>query len=284
VKRAGVFLHAGRGEAATTARTLVETLASRGVDVWALTTDAKRIDLPAVKAADSFPENLDLVFVFGGDGTLLRAAEAVGRSGVPLLGVNFGHLGFLSELERSGLDDGLKRLLDDGFSVEERLVLEAEVDHGDRVDTLRALNDIIVAKVATGRAIRLAVSIGGEPLVSWAADGIIVATATGSTAYSFSAGGPVVSPHIDCIVVTPVSPHGLFDRSVIVPPDEEVVLDLMGELDPASLSADGLPAMKLAPGAQVRLRAGKDRIRLAKLEPRPFWRLVREKFHLAPGE
>jgi NAD+ kinase len=149
---------------------------------------------------------------------------------------------------------------------------------------LRALNDIIVAKVATGRAIRLAVSIGGEPLVSWAADGIIIATATGSTAYSFSAGGPVVSPHIDCIVVTPVSPHGLFDRSVIVPPDEEVVLDLMGELDPASLSADGLPAMKLAPGAQVRLRAGKDRIRLAKLEPRPFWRLVREKFHLAPGE
>jgi NAD+ kinase len=284
MKRAGVFLHAGRGEAATTARTLVETLASRGIDVWALKTDATRIDLPAVNATETFPEDLDLVFVFGGDGTLLRAAEAVGRSGVPLLGVNFGHLGFLSELERAGLDDGLKRLLDDGFSVEERLVLEAEVDHGNRVDTLRALNDIIVAKVATGRAIRLAVSIGGEPLVSWAADGIIIATATGSTAYSFSAGGPVVSPHIDCIVVTPVSPHGLFDRSVIVPPDEEVVLDLMGELDPASLSADGLPAMKLAPGAQVRLRAGKDRIRLAKLEPRPFWRLVREKFHLAPGE
>jgi len=284
MKRAGVVLHAGRPEAATSARALVETLTSRGVEVWALNADAKRIDLQAVNAAETFPENLDLVFVFGGDGTLLRAAEAVGRSGVPLLGVNFGHLGFLSELERSGLDDGLKQLLDNGFSVEERLVLEAEVDNGDRVDTLRALNDIIVAKVATGRAIRLAVSIGGEPLVSWAADGVIVATATGSTAYSFSAGGPVVSPHIDCIVVTPVSPHGLFDRSIIVPPDEEVVLDLMGELDPASLSADGLPATKLAPGAQVRLRAGKDKIRLAKLEPRPFWRLVREKFHLAPGE
>jgi NAD+ kinase len=284
VKRAGVFLHAGRGEAATSARALVETLASRGVDVWALSADAKRIDLPVVTGAETFPEDLDLVFVFGGDGTLLRAADAVGRSGVPLLGVNFGHLGFLSELERSGLDDGLKRLLDDGFSVEERLMLEAEVHHGDLVETMRALNDVIVAKVATGRAIRLAVSIGGEPLVAWAADGIIVATATGSTAYSFSAGGPVVSPHIDCIVVTPVSPHGLFDRSVIVPPDEEIVLDLMGEDDPASLSADGLPAMKLAPGAQVRLRTCKDRIRLAKLEPRPFWRLVREKFHLAPGE
>jgi len=284
MKRAGIVLHAGKREAAITARTLVETLAARGVEVLALEADAKRIGLPAVIPAGSLPDDLDLVFVFGGDGTLLRAAEAIGRSGVPLLGVNFGHLGFLSELERSDLDQGLKRLLDDGFSVEDRLVLEAEVDHGTRVETLRALNDIIVAKVATGRAVRLAVSIGGEPLVAWAADGIIVATATGSTAYSFSAGGPVVSPHIDCIVVTPVSPHGLFDRSVIVPPSEEVLLELMGEDDPASLSADGLPAIKLSPGARIRVRAAEDRIRLAKLEPRPFWRLVREKFHLAPGE
>jgi len=284
VKRAGVILHAERDQAVTTARALIETLLSRGVDVWALDGDADRIGLPGINATPAMPEDLDLVIVFGGDGTLLRAAEAVGRSGVPLLGINFGHLGFLSELERSELDDGLKRLLDNGFIVEERLVLEAEVDHGDRVETLRALNDVIVAKVATGRAVRLGVTIGGERLISWAADGVIVATPTGSTAYSFSAGGPVVSPHIDCIVVTPVSPHGLFARSVIVPPDEEVELALEGERDPASLSADGLPAIKLAPGARVRLRAGKDRIRLAKLEPRPFWRLVREKFHLNPGE
>jgi len=284
VKRAGVILHAERDQAATTARALVETLLNRGVDVWALDGDADRIGIPGVNATPALPEDLDLVIVFGGDGTLLRAAEAVGRSGVPLLGINFGHLGFLSELERSDLDAGLKRLLDNGFIVEERLVLEAEVDHGDRVETLRALNDVIVAKVATGRAVRLGVTIGGERLISWAADGVIVATPTGSTAYSFSAGGPVVSPHIDCIVVTPVSPHGLFARSVIVPPEEEIEIALEGERDPASLSADGLPAIRLAPGARVRLRAGKDPIRLAKLEPRPFWRLVREKFHLNPGE
>lgn len=284
MKRAGVVLHAERDEAAVTARALVETLVTRGVEVWALQGDAGRIGIPVVKATPDLPEDLDLVFVFGGDGTLLRAAEAVGRCGVPLLGINFGHLGFLSELERSELDDGLKRLLDNGFIVEERLVLEADVDHGGRIDTLRVLNDVIVAKVATGRAIRLGVSIAGEPLVSWAADGVIVATPTGSTAYSFSAGGPIVSPHIDCIIVTPVSPHGLFARSVIVPPDEEVELVVQGARDPASLSADGLPAIKLEPGAHVRLRAGKDPIRLAKLRPRPFWRLVREKFHVDPGE
>ena len=284
MKRAGVILHAERDEAATTARALVQTLIGRGVEVWALGGDVNRIGVKGVSAAQELPDDLDIVLVFGGDGTLLRAAEAIGRSGVPLLGINFGHLGFLSELERSDLDDGLKRLLDNGFIVEDRLVLEAEVDHGGRVETLRALNDIIVAKVTTGRAVRLAVSLGGEPLVSWAADGVIVATPTGSTAYSFSAGGPVVSPHIDCIIVTPVSPHGLFARSVIVPPDEDVELLLQGTYDAASLSADGLPAIKLSPGARVRIRAGKDRIRLAKLQPRPFWRLVREKFHLNPGE
>jgi len=284
VKRAGVILHAERDEAASTARALVQTLVDRGVDVWALEGDDRRMGVNGINAAPELPDDLDLVFVFGGDGTLLRAAEAVGRSGVPLLGINFGHLGFLSELERSDLDEGLKRLLDNGFIVEDRLVLEAEVDDGGRVETLRALNDIIVAKVTTGRAVRLAVSLGGEPLVSWAADGVIVATPTGSTAYSFSAGGPVVSPHIDCIIVTPVSPHGLFARSVIAPPDEDVELLLQGTEDAASLSADGLPAIKLSPGARVRIRAAKDRIRLAKLQPRPFWRLVREKFHLNPGE
>ncbi|HJT36916.1 MAG TPA: NAD(+)/NADH kinase [Actinomycetota bacterium] len=284
MKRAGVVLHADRHEAAATARALVETLLGRGIQVWALDADAQRIDVPGVNPTSQLPEELDLVFVFGGDGTLLRAAEAVGRSGVPLLGINFGHLGFLSEVERSDLDAGLKRLLDNGFIVEERLVLEADVEQGGGVETLRALNDIIVAKVATGRAVRVEVSIGGERLVSWAADGVIVATPTGSTAYSFSAGGPVVSPHLDCLIVTPVSPHGLFARSVIAPADDEVELALEGSRDPASLSADGGQTIKLEPGARIRVRAGKDRIRLAKLEPRPFWRLLREKFRLDAGE
>ena len=284
MKRVGVVLHAGRPEAASTARTLAERLVARGVEVWALADDAGRIGSPDVNPAERFSEDLDLVFVFGGDGTLLRAAEAVDRTGVPLLGVNFGHLGFLSELERSQLDDGLKRLLDDGFTVEERLVLQGEIVDGGVTRSVRALNDLIVAKGATGRAIRLAVSISGEPLASWAADGIIVATATGSTAYSFSAGGPVVSPDVDCLIVTPVSPHGLFNRSVIVAPSEEILLDVKADPDGASLSADGQPAIRLNVGAQVRVRVADDRIRLAKVEPRPFWRLVREKFRLAPGD
>ncbi|MGZ4119046.1 MAG: NAD(+)/NADH kinase [Actinomycetota bacterium] len=283
MRRAGVFLHAAMPEAATTARWLTETLAGRGVEVWALASDAARIGAPGVHAAETLPDDLDLVFVLGGDGTLLRAADVVGRSGVPLLGVNFGHLGFLSELERSELEPGLKRLLDDGFTVEERLLLEGEISDGG-TRTVHALNDIIVAKVEPGRAIRLSLAVDGVRLVSWAADGVIVATATGSTAYSFSAGGPVVSPRIDCMLVTPVSPHGLFARTVVVPPDEEVTITLLHEPDLAALSSDGLPTVPLSPGARVTVRAGKDRIRLAKLEPAPFWRLVRDKLQLPPGE
>jgi NAD+ kinase len=283
VKRAGLILHAGRPEASATGRWLAETLAARGVEVWASDDDAARIGSDRVKGAGGLPDDLDLVFVLGGDGTLLRAADAIGRSGVPLLGINFGHLGFLSELERSELEAGLKRLFDDGFSVEERLLLEGDIEEGGKTLSVRAMNDIIVAKTATGRAIRLAVSIGGVPFVSWAADGVIVATATGSTAYSFSAGGPVVSPRLECIIVTPVSPHGLFHRSVVVPADEEVELRVLPDADEAGLSADGLPTVPLGAGARVHIRIGKERVRLAKLEPAPFWRLVREKFHL-PAE
>lgn len=284
MKRVGLFLHAAMAEAATTARWLAETLNARGVEVVALEADAARVASPALTAARALPDDLDLVFVLGGDGTLLRAADVVGRSGVPLLGINFGHLGFLSELERSELESGLRRLLDDGFTIEERLLLDGEIEQNGETIVVHALNDIIVAKVEPGRAIRLSLEVDGVQLVSLAADGVIVATATGSTAYSFSAGGPVVSPRLECMLVTPVSPHGLFSRTVVVPPDELVVVTLLNEPDHAALSADGLPTIPLASGARVSVRAGKNRIRLAKLEPAPFWQLVRDKLHLPPGE
>lgn len=280
MKRVGLFLHAQRAEAVDVARTLAGVLRARGIEVTALPGDAARIDSPDVAALEAFPRGLDLVFVLGGDGTLLRAAQAVSDHSIPLLGVNLGRLGFLSELERGELEGGLARVLEQGFEVEERMVLEGEVLEGGRATPVWALNDVIVAKGVVGRAIRIAVSIGGEPFVSWAADGLIVSTPTGSTAYSFSAGGPVVSPRLDCIILTPVSPHGLFARSVIVPPDEPVTVRVLPDPDQASLSADGGPAVPLAPGAEVQIRAGKNRARLAKVEPAPFWRLVRSKFDL----
>lgn len=281
MQRVGLMLHATRAEAAATAGELAEALASRGVQTQALTSDAARIKSDAIIAVDALSADLDLVFVLGGDGTLLRAAETIGVAGVPLLGVNFGHLGFLSELERADLDDGLARILAHGFEVEERMMLSVSFEDGDRQRALRALNDAVVAKNDIGRAVRIGVSISGEPLVSWAADGVIVATPTGSTAYSFSAGGPVVSPHLDCLIVTPVSAHGSFGRPVVADPADEVQITLLSDADTASLSVDGGDAVSLQPGARVVVRAATERVHLAKIAPTPFWRLVREKFRLA---
>lgn len=283
MKRIGLVLHVGRPEAAVTAVWLTGRLQARGVEVHVLEEDAARMGVSGVIAAPRLPDDLDLVFVLGGDGTLLRAAETVGRSGAPLLGVNHGHLGFLSEFEQDQLEAGLSRILDDGFAIEERMVLEGEILVGATSTPVWALNDVIVEKIHVGRAVKLAVSLDGEDFVSWSTDGVIVATTTGSTAYSFSAGGPIVSPRIDCLIVTPVSPHGLFNRTIVIPADEGVSIEVLKDSDAASLSADGSPTVSLPPGAVVRLRAGATRIRLAKVAPAPFWRLVRDKFGLSRG-
>jgi NAD+ kinase len=274
-----LILHATREEAAKTGSWLAGMLAGRGIDVFASDIDAKRTGAGVV---GGMPDDLDLVFVLGGDGTLLRAADLIG-SRVPLLGVNFGRLGFLSELERGELEMGLARVVEDGFTVEERRLLETSVTAADgTTKALRALNDVIIAKVAIGRAIAIRVSIDGVPFVTWPADGVVVATATGSTAYSFSAGGPIVSPKLACIVVTPIAAHGLFTRSVVVPPDEQVSISLLPDADVARLSADGGDALPLAPGSSVDVRLSSTTVRLAKVDPAPFWLLVREKFLLPP--
>jgi NAD+ kinase len=229
---------------------------------------------------ERFPEGADLLFVLGGDGTLLRAAELACEHGVPLLGVNFGHLGFLAHLEKAELASALDDLASGDFTLDERMVIEGELVVRDSSEPVWAMNDAIIQKASVGRAIKLQVAIDGERFTSLAADGIIVATPTGSTAYSFSAGGPVVSPRLDCLVVTPVAPHALFERSLVLSPDESVTVTVLPDPDQASLSLDGRAPIDLASGAAVRLRAGERRVKLARVGGRTFWGLVRDKFGL----
>lgn len=279
MKRVGLVMHATRPDAVEVGEQLVRLLLDRGVEVHASPADAARLASPDVVAAQTFPEGADLVFSLGGDGTLLRAVHLVHPHGIPLLGVNLGRLGFLSEVERAEVGPSLARVLEDGFTVEERTMLQAEIHEPDAVNEVFALNDIIIGKIEIGRAITLEVAIDGEPFIAWSADGVIVSTATGSTAYSLSAGGPIVSPRLNVMLLTPVAPHGLFDRTVVIPPDEEILIRVVPDPDAAVLSADGGPGLPLSSGASVRVRAG-GRLRLAKVEPTPFWALVREKFRL----
>jgi NAD+ kinase len=280
VKRAAVLLHAVRPEAAEVGRWLVAELAKRGVEVQALPPDAARLGDPVDAVPDRFPEGADLLFVLGGDGTLLRAAELACEHGVPLLGVNFGHLGFLAHLEKAELASALDDLASGEFTVDERMVIEGELFVGGTEEPVWAMNDAIIQKASVGRAIKLQVAIDGERFTSLAADGIIVATPTGSTAYSFSAGGPVVSPRLDCLVVTPVAPHALFERSLVLAPEETVTVTVLPDPDQASLSLDGRAPIDLASGAEVRLHAGERRVKLARVGGRTFWGLVRDKFGL----
>lgn len=282
MKRACVFLHGTRAVAAEVARELVATLVANGVDVEALPDDAERLG-PAVEVArrETFGEGADLLFALGGDGTMLRAAAIVAKAETPLLGINLGRLGFLTQIERHELPAALERLLTDGFGIEERMTVEGEVlVNGEVTERLWALNDVIVEKQAPGRLIKLAVAIDGLPVSSFAADGVIVATPTGSTAYSFSAHGPVVSPALDCMVVTPVSAHMLFDRSLIVSPGETVSISVLPDPDAVSLSLDGHRGMELIAGAEVRIRRGSTRARFVRITDTPFWSLVRSKFGL----
>ena len=282
MKRVGLFLHGEREEAATLGRWLAGSLAQRGIAVCALAPDAGRLgDQVRPVGEDGFGSGLDLVFALGGDGTLLRAAALTVVSGAPLLGVNLGRLGFLAELERGELEAALDKISNDGFEVESRMTLEGEVVAADEVvDRFIAVNDVIVSKVTPGRLIKLDVAIDGVPFTTFAADGIIVATPTGSTAYSFSVHGPVVSPSLECLLLTAVSPHMLFDRALVVDRREEIEITVLPDPDAVSLSTDGRKETELPVGSRVKVRAGSRPLRLAKVGAAPFWRLVREKFRL----
>jgi NAD+ kinase len=249
-------------------------------------------------AAAGFAKGLDLVLALGGDGTMLRAVQLVYPEAVPILGVNAGQLGYLSAIEANELEDVLPRLMRGEFEVSERMMLEivtkraepaiaepdgaepngAENTVADR--SVFALNEAVVEKVGAGRLIRLLVSINGTPFTTYAADGVIVATPTGSTAYSFSARGPIVSPNHRCLLLTPVSPHMLFDRSLVLGADEELEL-LVTDGRPVSLTVDGRHAGELAPGDVIVCRAAPGAARLVARRPDDFHQLLKAKFGLA---
>ncbi|MCA1832041.1 MAG: NAD(+)/NADH kinase [Actinomycetota bacterium] len=281
MKKVALFLHATRAIAAQLGRSLATELSSHGIEVVALPEDAGRLGAPVVATPAAGLSGTELALVLGGDGTMLRAAALFHESGTALLGVNLGRLGFLTQLERDEVSGALEKILADGFEVEERMTLEGEVfTAGEVIERLWALNDIIVEKLSPGRMIKLGVAINSVPFTSFGADGLIVATPTGSTAYSFSAHGPVISPSLDCMVLTPVSAHMLFDRSIVVRPDETIEITVLPDPDAVSLILDGRKGIELAAGAMVRIRAGKTRVRLARVSEPPFWTLVRTKFGL----
>jgi NAD+ kinase len=279
-----LVVHTGRENARTTASTLAAELTAAGLRVRLL--EAEAADLTGVEHATVVPEpdaakDAELVIVLGGDGTLLRAAELARPVGVPLLGVNLGHVGFLAEIEPEGLGHTVRHVEAKTYTVEERLTVDVSVSHdGVRTHTDWALNEASVEKAARERMIEVIAEIDGRPLSRYGCDGLVIATPTGSTAYAFSAGGPVVAPDVAALVFVPISAHALFARPVVVGPGSVIAVGLLDGFGGAVLCCDGRRTYELPPGARVEVRRGRTPVRLARIHPTPFTERLVGKFDL----
>ena len=257
-------------------------LRDRGVEVRVPAPDAGAVGLPDLaRDLETFATGLDFVVSLGGDGTMLRTVDLVASEGVPVLGVNLGQLGFLTEVEPAQLEEALGRALAGEAQISERMVLSVVVDSdGTAAGKWLALNEAVLEKCSSGHLVRLAVSINGKFFTTYAADGVIVATPTGSTAYNFSAQGPIVSPSHRCLILTPVSPHMLFHRSLVLGPEEELEFEVTSQL-PVGLVLDGREVGRLSPGDSVTTTQGPRAARIMTLDPRDFHQVLKAKFGLA---
>lgn len=274
--------HHERVEAAALAKRAILRLEELGHRCAVPASDAAATGLDAWAVSDAdVAASVDLAVCLGGDGTFLRTVELVGRHGIPVLGVNVGHLAYLAQVEPDDLDLALDRYLRGDDLVRERMLLEVLLERDGQPPALvrYALNEAVVRSEGA-HVVHLEVSIGGERFTTFAADALLVATPTGSTAYNLSARGPIVAPELQALILTPVAPHQLFDRSLVLGPDDDVRLELLG-WRPGRLECDGIPAAVLAPGDAVVCRRGPWAVKVVSLGRRDFRRTLRTKFGLA---
>jgi NAD+ kinase len=283
-----VVLHAGRETNRRVAAAVAKRLADDGIrlrvlaDEWAEVGNGSSLP-PGMepKVVDGTPAcaaETEAVLVLGGDGTLLRAADLARAAQVPLLGVNLGHVGFLAEAEQESLDEALAALVDKNYEVEERMTVDAAVRvDGDIVARTWALNEAVVEKGSRERILEVVLEVDGRPVSAFGCDGVICATPTGSTAYAFSAGGPLIWPQVEALLLVPSNAHALFARPMVISPDSEVAIEIAASGPPALLDCDGRRTFVLPPGARVELTRGKDPVRMVRLAAQPFAdRLVRK--------
>ena len=278
----GVIAHGGRQDALAAAADAAALLRDAGVMAVGCDAEGLRAEGVELRDASCFAEGLDLVLVFGGDGTFLRAAYLARDLGVPLLGVNLGRLGFLAEIERGEVPAAVGALVGGAYAVEERMTLRVEVLDAEGVPraTSWALNEASIERGEPQRLIVLEVAVSDTLFARVPADGLICATPTGSTAYAFSARGPILSPLVEAILLVPVAPHSLFDRTLVVDPRESVTVRPVDDRNPCLVSLDGRETIPVPPGGLVRVSRGETPVRMARLGAFDFYARVREKFGL----
>ncbi len=284
MKRSALLVtHTGRQKSTAHARTVAADLIDAGFEVRAVADEAADLDLPGVLPVQGAgaADGVEMVFALGGDGTFLRAAELARPAMVPLLGINLGKIGFLAEAEIGDLDTAVRDVVDRAYTVDERVTVAVTAEHDGRVIASSwALNEISVEKGSRLKMLEVIVEIDGRPLSRYGCDGIVCATPTGSTAYAFSAGGPVVWPEVDALLVVPISAHALFSRPVVTAPTSTISVIVEPYSPVAVLSCDGRRTFDLMPGSRVTVSRGALPVRVVRLRPQPFTDRLVAKFEL----
>jgi NAD+ kinase len=291
-RRVLLIAHTGREDARTVALACCQALVGHGIVVRLLKEEAAELELtidersPMLETVDPDGEagrGCELTLVIGGDGTILRAAEITHGSGTALLGVNLGHVGFLAEAEEDDVESTIEAIVARRFTVEERLTVDVQVFRDkELVTSTFALNEASVEKAARERMLELVVEVDGRPLSRWGCDGVVCATPTGSTAYNFSAGGPVVWPVVEALLMVPISAHALFARPLVVAPTSVLAVEVLARTEGAGvLWCDGRRTVDLPPGARIEVRRGSEPVRLARLHQAPFTDRLVAKFGLS---
>ncbi|MBO4209957.1 NAD kinase [Micromonospora echinofusca] len=275
--------HTGRRRSTEHARTVAADLISAGFEVRVVAEEADDLDLPGVLpvSGPAAAEGVEIVFALGGDGTFLRAAELARPAKAPLLGINLGKVGFLAEAEIDDLDLAVRDVVSRNYTVDERLTLDvhAELDGGPTIESW-ALNEVTVEKGERAQMLELLVDVDGRPLSRYGCDGVVCATPSGSTAYAFSAGGPVVWPEVEALLLVPISAHALFSRPLVTAPTSTFSITVDPFTTLAVLTCDGRRVWDLPPGARVTVRRGSLPVRIVRLQDRPFTDRLVAKFGL----
>lgn len=263
------------------ARELIKWLEDKGSRVLLNEITASELEMPGLAEKPSeIYKTSDFIIVLGGDGTLLSVARQVLWQQTPILGINLGHLGFLTELEQDNMYDGLERIRNGDYRVEKRMMLEAVLIKNNMItDNFWALNDIVISKGSFSRIIQLKTYINQSYVETYSADGIIISSPTGSTAYSLSAGGPILSPDIAGMVITPISPHMMSSRSIVISDKEEVKVEVVGDKNDVMLTIDGQQGYRLNAGDLIIVRKSEFSANMIKLRDKNFYDVLRTKLN-----
>lgn len=278
--RFGVIANFDRPDAAKAVKLIVQWCDKNKHEVYVSEriTSGNKLSAPALPKTDD-GENVDVIISLGGDGTMLSSARALGELAIPILGINLGYLGFLTQLTPDQLEEALRHVAADNYQIEERLVLKTEVLNGAQLEYPYALNDVVIDKGDISRVINLSLYANDEYISSYTADGLIVATPTGSTAYSLAVGGPILNPIMNAFIVSPISPFSLTSRPLVFPPDFTLEVRVRSEHGNALLTIDGQVATHFSPTGSIKITRAEHCVRFITFAESSFYDILRRKLH-----